>query len=304
VESSKPIQPERRPLLIVRLWRGLPVILRAIIVGELVVSIGGVPPELAIVANLRTSPRLPWLLVVTAIWLWLFWWYLSGRGWPTRTAEMRRRDLRGGPVPGRVWIWALIAGALGILSTLGLAATITRLANVPHEAFKAPVDFSAYPRVTVIAALLAISATAGVVEEAGFRGFMLSPIQRRHGWTTAILITGLMFFFDHQLSHAYATFAFAPFFLAISAVHGLLVRFSGSIRPSIFLHGLADFLLIPILYGLVGSFSVTPVWVTGFDANFAFCIALMLIFGVAAAASFVRLASVALREPNALRRDA
>ena len=56
--------------MIVRLWRNLPVILRAIIVGELVVSIGGVPPELAIVANLRTSPHLPWLLVVTAIWLW------------------------------------------------------------------------------------------------------------------------------------------------------------------------------------------------------------------------------------------
>jgi hypothetical protein len=184
--------------LIVRLWRSLPVILRAIIVGELVVSIGGVPPELAIVANLRTSPHLPWLLVVTAIWLWLFWWYLGGRGWPTRTAEMRRRDLRGGPVPGRVWIWALIAAALGILSTLGLAATIARLANVPHEAFKAPVN----------------------------------------------------------------------------------------------------------LYGLVGSFSVTPVWITGFDANFTFCIALMLVFGVAAAASFVRLASVALREPNALGRDA
>ena len=70
--NSKPVQPERRPLLIVRLWRSLPVILRAIIVGELVVSIGGVPPELAIVANLRTSPHLPWLLVVTAIWLWLF----------------------------------------------------------------------------------------------------------------------------------------------------------------------------------------------------------------------------------------
>ena len=36
MENSKPIQPERRPLLIVRLWRSLPVILRAIIVGELV----------------------------------------------------------------------------------------------------------------------------------------------------------------------------------------------------------------------------------------------------------------------------
>src|SRR5262249_1758706 len=118
---------------------------------------------------------------------------------------------------------------------------LARLANLPQDAFKAPVDFSIYPRLTVIAALLAISATAGVVEEAGFRGFMLSPIQRRHGWSVAILITGLMFFLDHHLSHAYATFAFLPFFLAISVVHGLLVRFTGSIRPSIVLHGVRGF---------------------------------------------------------------
>jgi len=49
-----------------------------------------------------------------------------------------------------------------------------------------------------------------------------------------------MFFLDHHLSHAYATFVFLPFFLAISAVHGLLVKYSGSIRPSVLLHALAD----------------------------------------------------------------
>ena len=122
---------------------------------------------------------------------------------------------------------------------------------------------------------------------------MLSPIQRRHGWSVAILITGLMFFLDHHLSHAYATFAFLPFFLAISVVHGLLVRFTGSIRPSIVLHGVADFLVVPVMYGLVGSFSVSPLWRTGFDRNFAVSLAIMLFFSVAAPFAFIRLSHVA-----------
>jgi membrane protease YdiL (CAAX protease family) len=276
-----------------RLWRRLPVVVRAIIIGELVVSIGALPPELAIVANLKSSPQIPWLLPATALWLWLFWWYLSGGGWPKSTSEMRRRDLRGGPLSGKVWRWAIVAGACGILCTTGLAFVLARLANVPRDAFKAQVDFSIYPRLTVIAALMAISATAGVVEEAGFRGYMLSPIQRRHGWSVAILITGLMFFLDHHLSHAYATFAFLPFFLAISVVHGLLVRFTGSIRPSIVLHGVADFLVLPVMYGLVGSFSVSPLWRTGFDKNFAVSLAVMLFFSVAAPFAFIRLSHVA-----------
>jgi membrane protease YdiL (CAAX protease family) len=266
------------------------VIVRAILIGELVVSIGALVPGLAIVANLKTSPHVPWLLVVTALWLWVFWWYLNGGGWPKSTSEARRRDLRGGPLSAGVWKWALVAGSFGILCTIGLAFALARLANVPHDAFKAAVDFSVYPRLTVIAALLAISATAGVVEEAGFRGFMLSPIQRRHGWSIAIIITGLMFFLDHHLSHAYATFAFLPFFLTISVVHGLLVRFTGSIRPSALLHGVADFCLVPVMYGLVGSFSVSPVWKTGFDRNFTSCLAVMLIFGIAATVAFMRLA--------------
>jgi len=131
------------------------------------------------------------------------------------------------------------------------------------------------------------------VEEAGFRGFMLSPIQRRHGWSVAILITGFMFFLDHHLSHAYATFAFLPFFLAISVVHGLLVRFTGSICPSVLLHGVADFLLVPVMYGLVGSFSVSPLWQTGFDKNFAVSLAVTLFFSVAAPFAFIRLNHVA-----------
>ena len=145
--------------------------MRAIIVGELVVSIGGILPPLTIIANLRTTPRVPWMLLITALWLWLFWWYLQGRGWPQQTTDFRRRDLRGDSLPARVWGWALLAGALGIASTLALGFATLRVANVSREAFAAPVNFSSYPSLTVICAIACISATAGVVEEAGFRGF-------------------------------------------------------------------------------------------------------------------------------------
>jgi membrane protease YdiL (CAAX protease family) len=160
---------------------------------------------------------------------------------------------------------------------IAMAFVTARLAHLPREAFAAPIDFSKYGVLTVISAIASISATAGVVEEAGFRGFLISPIQRRHGWTIAILISGIMFFLDHHLSHAYATLVFLPFFLAISAVHGLLVKYSGSIRPSVLLHALADFIVIPVTYGLVGSFSVESLSVTGIDRHFIIWVAVMVI---------------------------
>jgi len=264
-----------------RFWNRLPAILRGILVAELVVTIGTIPPSIAVILNLRTSPSIPWMLVVTAAWLSFFWWYVSGHGWPRSTQEARRRDLRAPSLSKDAWIWALIAGALGIIGTIAMAFLTARLAHLPREAFAAPIDFSKYPMFIVVCAIACISATAGVVEEAGFRGFLISPIQRRHGWTVAILISGIMFFFDHHLSHAYATFVFLPFFLAISAVHGLLVKYGGSIRPSVLLHGMADFIVIPVSYGLVGTFSVEWVSATGIDRQLVIWVAVMLICLVA-----------------------
>jgi membrane protease YdiL (CAAX protease family) len=258
-------------------WDRLPAIVRGIAVAELVVTIGTIPPSVAVILNLRTSPSIPWMLVVTAGWLLFFWWYVSGHGWPRSTQEARRRDLRATSLSKQAWMWALIAGTLGITGTIAMAFVTARLAHLPREAFAAPMDFSKYPTFIIVCAIACISATAGVVEEAGFRGFLISPIQRRHGWTIAILISGIMFFLDHHLSHAYATFVFLPFFLAISVVHGLLVKYSGSIRPSVLLHALADFVVIPVSYGLVGTFSVESVSVTGIDRQFVIWVAVMLI---------------------------
>lgn len=275
----------------VLLWRRIPVILRAAIIAEVVCDIGNLPPGGLMLANLKFFPSVPWLLPATALWLWLFWRWMNGAGWPRSTSESRRRDLRACPLPGRVWRWALFAGGLGVVSCMAFGLLLARFANVPRDTYKLPVNFSALPLWTVISILLAISVSAGVVEEAAFRGYLISPIARRHGWPVAILVSGVMFFVAH-LNHSYVTLVHLPFFLAISAVHGLLVQRTGSILPAIVLHATADVLFIPLQYGLLGNLHAEPVWQTGVDSPFLVCLAMVLIFGLAAVPAFRRLGTV------------
>jgi membrane protease YdiL (CAAX protease family) len=277
---------------VARLWQRLPVILRAIVLAELIADIGDPVPDLLMLGNLKLSPAIPWLLPATALWLWIFWHYLNGEGWPRSTAESRRRDLRARPLSGTVWFWSLLAGGLAMVSVVGLAFLTTRLANVPRDAFKLPINLSNYPVWTVVSVLLAISAVAGVVEEAAFRGYLISQIQRRHGWIIAILISGVMFFVSH-LNHAYVTLPFLPFFLAVSSVHGLLVYLTRSILPSVVLHSAADLITIPIQYGLIGHLSVVPVWESGIDSVFVTYLVLIVAFALLAVPAFRRLISVA-----------
>jgi hypothetical protein len=43
------------------------------------------------------------------------------------------------------------------------------------------------------------------------------------------------------------------------------------------LHAVADFIVIPITYGLIGSFSVEPLSITGIDRQFVIWIAVTVI---------------------------
>jgi len=268
--------------LILRLWQRLPVIMRGIIVGMLILFIGQIPPGVFLLTNLKLSPSVPWFLPATAFWLWLFWQYLSGKGWPCATAQQRRDDLRGRPLSGRVWIWSMIAGGLGMISVMSLIFVTSRFANLSKEAYEAPFDVSAFPSWTVVCIFLNIAVVAGVVEEATFRGYMLSQIQRRHGWIIGIFITGLMFFVSH-LSHAYASIAFLPFFLTYSMLHGYLVYLTRSILPSVVLHTLGDLIVVPMQYGVIANPG---------DSTFVTYGVLTLIFGIAVVPAFRQLITI------------
>jgi membrane protease YdiL (CAAX protease family) len=281
-----------------KLLRQVALFLGAIILGYLVNSIGSLS-DFFIFANLKFLPRIPWLIPLTALWLWAFWRYSNGAWWPRSTSEARQMLANAGPVSRETWIWSLIAGALSFVSVLGVGFLTPRFAEIPRDAFKLPIDFAAYPWWMVVSILLCISVVAGVAEEMGYRGYMLSGIQRRFGWIAGTLVTGFIFFMDHHLGHAYATWAFLPFFMIISALHALLVYFSGSIRPSVVLHAVFDFCVIPVQYGLIGTMPVSPIRVTGIDASFIVEVFITVVFGIAAFPAFRKLHSVSRHKKTA-----
>jgi membrane protease YdiL (CAAX protease family) len=135
-------------------------------------------------------------------------------------------------------------------AVMGLIFVTARFGNLPERATQPPFPVAGFPVWTQAAIFLALAATAAVVEEAAFRGYMLSRIQRRHGWWIGILVVAILFYVAH-LSHAWVTVAFVPFFLAYSALHGLLVFHTRSILPSVVLHALSDAIVLPIQFGVL-----------------------------------------------------
>ena len=131
-------------------------------------------------ANRKLSPRSPWFLIGTAIWL-----VICGGGWTATARRARRPRAASRPArsayAGRVWAWALIAGGLGTVSVMGLALLTGRVADLPPAAYESPFDLTSYPPWTVAAVVVSIAAVAGVVEEAAFRGYMMSGIERGTG---------------------------------------------------------------------------------------------------------------------------
>jgi len=81
---------------------------------------------------------------------------------------------------------------------------------------------------------------AGIAEEARFRGYMQSAIEREHGPVAAIAVVSLVFAAIHFTHGAGSTLPRLPFYLAISAIHGLLTYRTGSILPALVIHAGGD----------------------------------------------------------------
>jgi membrane protease YdiL (CAAX protease family) len=234
------------------LWRRLPDTLRALVSGFGVLIVGGGVSGALMFANLATAPAAPWFLPATIGWLWLLWRYLDGAAWPASTSGARREALRALRLSARQWTWAMIAGALAVAAVMGVAFVTYRHAALPEAAYQAEFDVASYPWWTIASIFAGLALTAGVVEEAAFRGYMLSGVQRRHGWLIASVVVTLVFYVSH-LSHAYATIAFAPFFLLHGLAFALLVYMTRSVVPGVVLHTLSDAIVLPMQYGVVPS---------------------------------------------------
>ncbi len=274
------------------LWQRLPVIVRAVLTGGLLAAAGTLPWALLVSLNVKYWSAVPWAVPPTALYLWLFWRYVRGAGWPRSTSEARRALSRANPVPDEMWGMALFAGLLGLVVVLLLQTVMSRLVTIPQQR---DIDPSRYPVVTVLLWVLMSAAVAGVVEETSFRGYLQGPIERRHGPVIAILITGLLFGLLH-FTHPEVTIVLLPFYLAVAAVYGTLAYLTNSILPSMVLHAGGNVFAAFDLFARGHSEwqGLGPptklIWETGADASFWTSVGATLVVGSAAVWAYIVLA--------------
>jgi hypothetical protein len=72
-----------------------------------------------IVANLRTTPAVPWATAVVVLAIWFVARYLNSRQQPTNGSEVRRRSPRASRVSRPELLSAWLAGALAVVALTG-----------------------------------------------------------------------------------------------------------------------------------------------------------------------------------------
>ncbi len=244
-----------------------------------------------LVANLTTSPAIPWSVIAMALLLWLVWQYLNGRWGPARASESRRRHLRARAIPREVFIWSFVAGMSSIVALTGFWIILFQLVKVPGN--KLP-DFSSYPLITVALVLVMASIVGAVTEEAGFRGYLQSVLEREIGGPTAIVVAALVLTPGHGLTQGFV-WPTLLFYLFVDVMFGVTAYLTKSILPGIMVHtiGLLTF------FTLVWPHDAARRLVSEGGADIWFWIhaAQVLVFTPLAILAFRRLAQVVEKTP-------
>jgi membrane protease YdiL (CAAX protease family) len=263
---------------------GVIVVGRAVILGILISSVAGGIWTALLVANVATTPAVPWSVAVMGAVLWFGWRYLGGSGPPRGTQATRRRLLRANAVRGSVFAWALLSGTLGVVGLAGLWIVVTQL--FPMAANALP-SYSAYPALTVALAVAMGSLVSPLSEEAGFRGYCQLALERQFGRpAVAILASSLAFTIPHiPVAGLFLPKLFVYFVAGI--LFGAIAYLANSILASIPVHVIGD----ATFFTFVWPFDATRplVTATGADAEFWVHVAQVVVFGALSVLAFVGL---------------
>jgi membrane protease YdiL (CAAX protease family) len=276
-------------------WQRLPIVVRALLSGSAMAAAGTLPWAFLAGLNIEHGSTFPWAVPPTALYLWLYWRFARGDGWPRSTSLARRSSCRANRLPDELWGMALLAGVLGLAALLLVQRVQSRLVMLPQQQ---DIDPSQYPFLTVLAWVLTSALVAGVTEETSFRGYMQGPIERRHGSVVAILFTGTLFGLAHA-THAEFDLTLMPFYLGVAAVYGALAYLTNSIYPGMLLHAGGNVLAaLGLLATGASEWQAGPagqplIWETGADAEFWFTVATALVVTGAAIFAYAALARVA-----------
>ncbi len=108
--------------------------------------------------------------------------------------------------------------------------------------------FLRLPFPTLVVLVITLSAVAGIVEEAAFRGYMQGAIERRHGPVVAIAVTTFFFVLMHFGDIQAMSAPRALFIAVVSVIYGVLTHLTRSILPGIILHSAGDAYSLMLLW--------------------------------------------------------
>src|SRR6516225_3535226 len=121
----------------------------AVVLGLVIAALGLLPSNILAQLNVRWWPNVPWCAPVGLLWLFLFWRYLNGRGWPASTAQRRNTLLRALPLHGDRLRWCVFTGAIGLIALIMLYFVAVQFVNLRPSAFR-PRSVAALPFAVVV----------------------------------------------------------------------------------------------------------------------------------------------------------
>lgn len=238
-----------------------------------------------LIANLRSTPSIPWSVPMMAAVLWLMWKYLGGSWWPRSTSEARRRYLRANRVPGPVMAWTLLAGVLSMVALAGTWIVLFQLVQVSPNVLP---DLSKYLFLTMVSVIVMASLVSPITEEAAFRGYCQVILEREFAGPVAVAISSVFFALAH-LTHGF----FWPkllVYLLVGVVFGVTACLTRSTVPAIPVHIIGDLTFFILVWP--HDLGRRLVWEGGADTWFWIHVAQAVLFTALAIPAFFRLARV------------
>jgi membrane protease YdiL (CAAX protease family) len=268
----------------------------AAVLGLAIAALGLLPWMILARLNERWWPNVPWCAPIGLLWLFFFWSYLNGAGWPVSTSQTRHRLLRAVPLHGRRLRWCLFTGVIALIALVTLDFVAIQFVELEPKAFR-PKNLAALSLGVLVGAVLMSAVVAGVVEEAAYRGYMQGILQRRFRAPVAIAIMTIVFTGVHLFGGP-KTFPLALPVCAASIVFGTLTTITRSLLPAILVHVLADIATLPVEWGLIGYLPVGRFYSHGVDVPFAGSVTVLLVAWAATIAALLKLAGAGDSKPS------
>ena len=174
------------------LWNRVPLVVRAAIVGLVVMGLGVQVWNGLVLGALRYEQPLVPLLAMPLL-LVLYWLFCSGSLFWSATKPARREAFRATSLSRSTWMWGLAGAGLFVIAFQASVFTLFRLVPYPAEQFVVPAVLAKIPVNLLWPYVILASIVAGVCEETGFRGYIQQPLEQRYGPAPAIVLATIGF---------------------------------------------------------------------------------------------------------------